>query len=99
MKDFLKRLSSRKFLATAATAALLFYAKQYELGVATILGWILTEGSVDAVGSFQAGKQAIEKVKSDVHLIENDRAPVYGTIPGASSRGVDDTDRIIQPGQ
>lgn len=54
MKDFIKRLSSRKFLLAVA-ACLTFYAnKQYTEMAATAVAYIAAEGGADTVARFQA---------------------------------------------
>lgn len=56
MKDFLNRLTSRKFLLAVA-AGLTFYANgQYTELAATIIAYIAAEGSADALGRYSGVK-------------------------------------------
>lgn len=70
MKDFLKRLSSRKFLLALA-ASITFYAnKQYTELAATIITYLAAEGSSDVVGAYASNKYAIPaKIEQKTQLI------------------------------
>lgn len=72
MKDFIKRLSSRKFLLTVA-AALTFYAnKQYTELAVTVITYLAAEGGSDIVGSYANNKYAIPaKVDQQTQLISS----------------------------
>lgn len=112
MKDFLKRLTSRKFLL--AVAGMLAGAGMIAKGFALndmnlvqqgiqLLGlsngvFIIIEGIIDTVTSYQTGKSNIEKVRSDVELLQAGNTPAFGTTSQSDGGGID-VDRVIQPGQ
>ena len=89
MKDFLKRLTSRKFLLTVA-AALTFYANgQYTELAGTVITYLLAEGGADVVGSYANNKYAVPaKLDQQTQLI------------GSGDLLLDDTQpKVIRPGQ
>jgi hypothetical protein len=88
MKDFLRRLSSRKFLLTVA-AGLTFYAnKQYTELAGTVVTYLLAEGSSDVVASYASNKYAVPaKVEQQTQLISN------------GDLDFDASPKVIKPGQ
>lgn len=69
MKDFIKRLTSRKFLLTVA-ACLTFYAnKQYTELAATVLTYLFAEGSADAVRSY-ANSKYVAPVQKQADIVK-----------------------------
>lgn len=88
MKDFIKRLSSRKFLLTVA-AGITFYAnQQYAELAATIITYLFAEGSSDVVASYAQNKYAIPaKVEQQTQLINS------------GDLELDTTPKVIVPGQ
>lgn len=56
MKDFLKRLTSRKFLAMVASVYLLYVNGQFNEMVAVVVAYLASEGAGDVVQRYQSEK-------------------------------------------
>lgn len=59
MKDFIKRLSSRKFLLAVAASLVFYTNKQYAELAATILAYLGVEGGADIVRGYANNKYAV----------------------------------------
>lgn len=90
MKDFIKRLTSRKFLLTVAAALTLYANKQYTELAAVVLGYIGVEGYGDAQARVATEKTAQVKAGFDSFHQTGD--------PDDIVDGADGTDRVITPG-
>lgn len=72
MKDFINRLSSRKFLLAVATMATLAANKQWPEFTAAALTYVLAEGGTDAARAYKDAKQAIAGVSSALDQVSID---------------------------
>ncbi len=71
MKDFVKRLTSRKFLLTIAACITFYVNGQYTELAATLITYMIAQGSSDAVSEYSKGKQAVAEVKKETALVES----------------------------
>lgn len=76
MKDFLGRLSSRKFLLTIAGLTLVtLFPEQQEAIILFIGMFVGVEGVADVVGRYTASKTAVKYIEKDIALIESGEIP------------------------
>lgn len=75
MKDFIKRLSSRKFLLTVGTACILVANQQWTELVVLISGYVGVEGLGDASARYQAEKTKQNQVDQTTAMLEAGLVP------------------------
>lgn len=68
LKDFITRLTSRKFLIALATMATLAANKQWTEFTAAGITYVVAEGGTDAARAYKEAKQAINAVPDFSHL-------------------------------
>ena len=70
MKDFIKRLTSRKFLLAVAAMLTAAANNQWHVLVISALGYLGSEGAADVVDRYSSAKY--NKVLQDVRVLAND---------------------------
>jgi uncharacterized membrane protein HdeD (DUF308 family) len=89
VKDFVKRLSSRKFLLTILGIFLITVLPEYTDQIITLTGiFVGSEGIADIVSRYASSKVDSAKVEKDIALINQGEIPAGeghgGIVPGAT---------------
>lgn len=93
MKDFIKRLSSRKFLLTVAGCLTLYANQQYTEAAATLIIYVLAEGGKDIAFAYKGVDATVAEINKQKALITGNYVKPDGqVIPD------DNADRAITPG-
>lgn len=82
MKDFLARLTSRKFLVTVIGLAVLATSDQWTEFTALILGYLTAEGAGDAVERFKSGVSTLDGYVNPTSQNEDDEVDTTSVTTG-----------------
>jgi hypothetical protein len=88
MKDFVSRLSSRKFLLAVASLITLYANKQWHMFAVTAAGYMAAEGAPDIVSRYSQGKVDLAKVSKEAQQLLSDLSRDEDVDKGVITSGV-----------